>query len=266
METLREVPGQRRSEKAYRVADARSLMTSLRDEHPALRELIEGAEQVFVGEEVAHDWTGEQIDTSGAGDQPAYWVAGVKLASTVITGYAALAHNAVEAQAFKRLFLEITEAVADDTLDAHVLDYVICPPGWSLQDVVNRFALDVWNGSKREVQLHLKKVQLQANDRRLALDVSAQVNDAHSVPSPTHLKRRRAPHANPESLLAGKTVVTFDTAAEVLGMTVRRVRELVAEQKLNARGAGHSKKIEVSSLRKYAGLLEIRNNPEHGGI
>lgn len=78
-------------------------------------------------------------------------------------------------------------------------------------------------------------------------------------------RHKRRPHPNPEELLAGKAVVAFDTAAAVLGVTLRRVRELVLEQKLRARGSGHSKKIEVPSLRKYAGLSEIRNNPEQSG-
>jgi hypothetical protein len=264
MDELREVPGQRRSEKAYRVAHARALMTRLREEQPALRQLIAGAEQAFLDAEVAHDWTGQQIDTTGAGKQPACWIAGVKLASTVIAGYAAGASNAVEAQSFKRLFLEITEAAAEDAFDAHLVDCIVCPPGWSLHDVANRFARDVWNASKREVRLHLKQVRLGAN--QTSPDTPAQVIEAHGTASAAHpKKRRRPPHPEPETLLAGKTAVTFGTAAEVLGMTERRVRALVEEQKLKSLGAGHSKKIEVSSLRKYAGLFEIRNNPEQRG-
>src|ERR1039458_7609689 len=83
----------------------------------------------------------------------------------------------------------------------------------------------------------------------------------HSVegaPANKHVSR-----ASPEERLAGKTVVPYKTAAEVLNVGPRRIRQLVAKKQLISRGEGHQKKIDVASLRRRAGLQQT--NPEQSG-
>jgi hypothetical protein len=83
----------------------------------------------------------------------------------------------------------------------------------------------------------------------------------HSVegaPANEHVSR-----ASPEERLAGKTVVPYKTAAEVLNVGPRRIRQLVAKKQLISRGEGHQKKIDVASLRRRAGLQQT--NPEQSG-
>jgi hypothetical protein len=48
--------------------------------------------------------------------------------------------------------------------------------------------------------------------------------------------------------------VTYEHAAEVLRVTTRRVRELVAEENLKTRGEGQNKQIEVAGIRERLGI------------
>jgi hypothetical protein len=77
-------------------------------------------------------------------------------------------------------------------------------------------------------------------------------------------RTKREPHADPESILTGKDRVTHQTAADLLGVSVRRVRQLVVEEGLHTLGIGHAKQISVTSLRKRLTSTpnsEVSGNP-----
>jgi hypothetical protein len=70
----------------------------------------------------------------------------------------------------------------------------------------------------------------------------------------TRKKTKREPHPDPEAILSGKTRVLHKTAATLLGVTVRRVRQLVVEGHLVAVGRGNARQIDVESIRYRLGL------------
>ncbi len=78
-------------------------------------------------------------------------------------------------------------------------------------------------------------------------------------------RRVREPHPNPEKFLEGKTRVTPQTSATVLGVTERRVRQLVAEGQLDTIGEGHARQIDAQSLWRRLGGSKIRNPAETSG-
>jgi hypothetical protein len=75
-------------------------------------------------------------------------------------------------------------------------------------------------------------------------------------------REKREPHPDPESVLAGKDRVTVETAAELLGVTPRRVRQLVLEEHLDTLGIGHAKRISAQSIRQR---LNLPTNLEENG-
>lgn len=80
---------------------------------------------------------------------------------------------------------------------------------------------------------------------------------------PASLKRtRREPHPNPEIILAGKNRITYDTASDILGVTKRRVSQLVLEGHLIPVGKGHAKQISTASI---SVRLCLPTNSEEGG-
>ena len=85
---------------------------------------------------------------------------------------------------------------------------------------------------------------------------SAEISPTQPAAHPERRKRRKKPHPNPEELLANRAAVTYERAAEVLQLTTRRIRELVAEGKPKTRGAGQSKRIEVAGIRDRLGLQQ----------
>ncbi len=109
-------------------------------------------------------------------------------------------------------------------------------------------------------------------------EIAVESSHHHSVPKPElsgapplvnearpHLKKPRfnlTPDEQAE-LVRGQTAVTYQTAAKVLGVTIRWIRKLAAERKLKTRGEGHNKKIDVASLRSRAGLPST--NSEQNG-
>jgi hypothetical protein len=91
---------------------------------------------------------------------------------------------------------------------------------------------------------------------------SAAVSD-NGIVNPLSPKRtKRQPHPNPESILTGKDRVTFQTASTLLGVTERRVRQLVDEGNLETVGKGHAKRITASSISRR---LNARTNSEESG-
>jgi excisionase family DNA binding protein len=69
--------------------------------------------------------------------------------------------------------------------------------------------------------------------------------------------RRREPHPDPERILrANPAGVTYKTVAELAGVGVRRIQQLVDEGRLKAIGTGNSKRVTVASVRKHLGLAE----------
>ena len=87
---------------------------------------------------------------------------------------------------------------------------------------------------------------------------AASIQPGHTRPpapgSKAEMRKKRPSHPDPESLLRGKSKVTYETAAEVLRVTIRRVRELVAEERLEKVGQGHSAGISVDTLRDRLGI------------
>ncbi len=248
---------------------------ALRKADSSIEKVIADAEVRFRDRELESDWSGQPIEKEPPSPRPPWWKAGIEYAAPITVAYAqAEARTATDPVGFE-LFTENAVAVVAQETFFNKLDSYARDPGNALRlRTVDVFASDLQSA----IQQPLKKLHRDVWKRRAESSqgpeagVPAPVIDVDSNPAPAtsttttkSKKRRRPPHPEPETLLAGKTAVTFDTAAEVLGMTVRRVRALVEEQKLKSLGAGHSKKIEVSSLRKYAGLFEIRNNPEQHG-
>jgi hypothetical protein len=91
---------------------------------------------------------------------------------------------------------------------------------------------------------------------------SAEISPAQPADHSERRKPRKKPHPNPAELLANRTAVTYERAAEVLQLTTRRIRELVVEGKLNALGAGQNKRIEVAGIQDRLGL---QRSPELNG-
>jgi hypothetical protein len=92
-------------------------------------------------------------------------------------------------------------------------------------------------------------------------EAGAAVNDTAPKTVPAK-KKKREPHPDPEAILAGKQRVTYGTAAMLLGVTERRVRQLVEENHLACVGEGHAKQISASSIRSRLNLP--RNSEESG--
>jgi hypothetical protein len=65
---------------------------------------------------------------------------------------------------------------------------------------------------------------------------------------------RREPHPNPETLFGTRAVQTFRIASDALGLTRRRLTDLIEEGRLEAIGVGPARRIVTASLRKYLGL------------
>jgi len=64
--------------------------------------------------------------------------------------------------------------------------------------------------------------------------------------------RRKEPHPDPDSVLrANPGGLTYQRAADVLGVGVRRVQMLVREGALEAKGKGNAKRLTVESFKKY---------------
>jgi len=65
---------------------------------------------------------------------------------------------------------------------------------------------------------------------------------------------RREPHTRPEEFLASKTRVSLSDTEMLLGLSKRRILELVDEGRLERVGAGHRKMFTVKSINQYLGL------------
>src|SRR5579862_114263 len=85
--------------------------------------------------------------------------------------------------------------------------------------------------------------------RHQVVDEKTDDRTAGEAQKPGHRKVKREPHPDPERLFGTKTKVPFDVAADALGVTVRRVRELVSEEHLKRIGDGHAAGISTDSLR-----------------
>jgi hypothetical protein len=245
---------------------------ALRAEDPSIEKIIAKAEVRFRDEELENDWSGQPLEKALPLHRPPYWKPGLQFAAPIALAYAqAEARTAADPVTFEMFTENAVAVVAQETFFNKLDSFARVPGGDIPAHIVDRFISDVLAAIRRP----MKKLHRDVWRRRVESGshpdegVPAPFIAVDDSPAPVALtkprRHKRPPHPNPEKLLAGKAVVAFDTAAEVLGVTVRRVRELVAEQKLKARGEGHSKKIEVPSLRKYAGLPEIRNNPEQPG-
>jgi hypothetical protein len=84
---------------------------------------------------------------------------------------------------------------------------------------------------------------------------------SHAEEAPPR-RTEREPHSNPEAVLSGKERVTQETASELLGVSLRRVRGLIEEGHLTTIGEGHAKQISVDSLRRR---LNLQTNSEKSG-
>lgn len=62
---------------------------------------------------------------------------------------------------------------------------------------------------------------------------------------------------DPWVILANTAAVTYDTAASLLGVGDRRIRQLVAAGRLVRVGQGHCRKITSDSLRTYGGFVSF---------
>jgi hypothetical protein len=100
--------------------------------------------------------------------------------------------------------------------------------------------------------------KLQSRNR----DQKSDHRNERKAENPRRHKARREPHPDPESLFGEKTKVTYETAATVLGVSVRRVRELASEERLEKIGQGHTAGISTDSLRARLG---IPRKPEQSG-
>ena len=244
---------------------------TLRKEDSSIEKVIASAEVRFRDKELENDWSGQPIEKELPTPKPPYWQAGIEYAAVIAVAYAqAEARTATDPVEFELFTENAVAVVAQETFFNKLDPYARVPGGAIHLRTVDAFRSEL----QLAIQQPLKKLHRDVWKRRAEsgqrpeAGVPAPVSDVDSHRAPattTKSRKRRPPHPEPESLLAGKVAVTFDTAAEVLGVTVRRVRELVVEQKLRSLGGGHSKKVEVSSLRRYAGLIEIRNNPEQHG-
>jgi hypothetical protein len=63
--------------------------------------------------------------------------------------------------------------------------------------------------------------------------------------------RRKGSRKGDVTLLAGKSLVTFQTAEAYLGISERQRQSLIQQKKLTVKGLGHNKKITTESLRVY---------------
>lgn len=81
-------------------------------------------------------------------------------------------------------------------------------------------------------------------------------------PSPPAENAKCEPHGDPAAVLAGKERVSYKTAAGLLNVGVRRVRQLVEDGCLDSVGKGKAKQISVSSLRRR---LDLATNWEEKG-
>lgn len=243
-------------------------LEALRKEDSSIEKVIADAEVRFRDQELETDWSRQPVEKEPPSPRPPWWKAGVQYAAPIAVAYAqAEARTAIDPVGFELFTENAIAVVAQETffnkLDAYARDPV---DGLRLR-TVDAFASDVQSAIQQPLKkLHRDVWKRRAESGQRPEPVPTPVIEGEPDPAPVATtkskKRRRPPHPNPEALLAGKAVVTFGTAADVLGMTDRGIRRLVEEQKLKALGAGHSRKIEVASLRKYAGLIEIRNNPE----
>jgi hypothetical protein len=108
--------------------------------------------------------------------------------------------------------------------------------------------------NRQEEGANRQKPEIEENPLRTPVSVIAP-----DSASPKELlksrKQRRDPHPDPESVFREHpSGLLYQKAAEVLGLSLRRVQDLVnKEGVLETTGTGHKKKIPVESLRKYLG-------------
>ncbi len=236
-------------------------LDALRREDASLEDAIKEAEGRFRDQELEHDWSGQPIEEDGAADEkrspPPCWKAGIDLAAPIAVAYAkAQLGTGQDPATFERFTEDVVAVVAQNTFFSKLSEYMRNP--YSISSlVVDQFIADVRAATRRPMKELLRDVWKRRDRPNAGSDVGAPAPGAEIAPIPppaARKKPRRAPHPNPETLLTGRLGVTYRTASEVLGITERRVRELVSESKLATRGQGQRKLIDVASLRKHAGL------------
>jgi len=237
------------------------LLAPLRRTYPWIEQVITDAEVRFRDQELDGDWAAHPVQATSFEAQrlsplPPYWSPGIERAGRIAVAYSqAQAQTATDPVKFEQFIEDVLVAVAATTVRKKLDEYARVPPELQ-QRVIDQFTGDVRAATKRE----MKKLQQDVWKRRLEQQAESEYPpptpaiDLDPTPaSAVRKKRRRTPHPDPESLLEGKDAVTYETAAQVLGVSVRRVRELVMEQKLKARGKGHQKKIDVLTLLGHLG-------------
>jgi hypothetical protein len=75
--------------------------------------------------------------------------------------------------------------------------------------------------------------------------------------------KRQEPHPNPGSLFGRRQLQTFTTASTALGLSRRRLADLIDDGRLEAVGKGPARRITTKSLREY--LQRPKNKSEESG-
>jgi hypothetical protein len=82
------------------------------------------------------------------------------------------------------------------------------------------------------------------------------------MPEPAKMTRAERDVPDPWQILDRLPAVTYETAAFLLGVGTRRIRQLVSAGSLERVGLGHARKVTSDSVRTYGGFVEF---PEENG-
>jgi len=242
-----------------------SQMRELASRDEGIRQARAAAEVQFRRQERPSEWKKQPIDVStwklGEPTKPLpdYWEAGIQYAATLSVAYAdAVALRGSNGDPISdpelfRCFLDHGPSIAAEwAYDQKLRRYT--GVGYREQGMVpGRFCRDVADRISDQLAKLEEEVWRRHHDA-ICDATAAEISPGRPAVRPASKKPRKKPHPNPEELLANRTAVTYERAAEVLQVTVRRVRELVAEGKLKSSGQGQNKRIEVAGIRERIGI------------